>query len=670
MPTDSRLELARQPFLAEGGTSEPRLERRTTTRLWSLFLSLIALLTATCVHAAAPRQTVETTWRLLDYLAVDYAGAVKDGRVISASEYAEMREFSGTVTANLHSLGESSAKPSLEKGAQMLENAIASKASPAKVAEIARALGADLLQAYPIPLAPKTAPDIARGWALYQENCASCHGKTGQGNGPDAAGIDPPPVNFTDRERAGQRSLFGLYQVVTQGIGGTKMKSFRDFPEQDRWALAFRVGSFAYQSSLTDEGKRLWQADPALRRRIPDLKTLASLTPQALGEAIGQDNAAAVMAYLRSSPEALAQDNSGSLALTRARLAKSVAAYRKGDADEAKRLALSAYLDGFEPLEPILATRDAALMHEIESGMGELRSAISRGDSIDHVAQRAAALDGLFGRAELRLGAPSEGGISTFLSALTILLREGIEALLIVVAMVAFLRKSERRDVLPYVHGGWIAALIAGLVTWFVATEFISISGASRELTEGFGGIFAAVVLVSVGIWMHGKANAQAWQQYIHDRMNRALTKESAWFLFGLAFVVVYREAFETVLFYAAMWSDGARTAVMAGVAAGAAVLTAIAWAMIRYSVRLPISEFFRYSSILIAILAVVLTGKGIAALQEAGWLGISPVGGVPRIDVLGLNPTIQSIGAQILVIAALVIGFRFGTRAQPAANA
>src|SRR3546814_6269027 len=92
-----------------------------------------------------------------------------------------------------------------------------------------------------------------------------------------------------------------------------------------------------------------------------------------------------------------------------------------------------------------------------------------------------------------------------------------------------FLRKSERQDALTYVHGGWIAALVAGLLTWIVATRFIAISGASRELTEGFGGILAALVLVSVGIWMHGKSHADAWQQYIQNTMGKALTKGSAW---------------------------------------------------------------------------------------------------------------------------------------------
>src|SRR3546814_11197385 len=79
--------------------------------------------------------------------------------------------------------------------------------------------------------------------------------------------------------------------------------------------------------------------------------------------------------------------------------------------------------------------------------------------------------------------------------------------------MIAFLRKAERSDVLPYVHAGWIGALAAGGVTWAVATYAIGVSGASRELTEGFGSIFAAVVLLSVGIWMHGKAQADQRQR-------------------------------------------------------------------------------------------------------------------------------------------------------------
>ena len=639
-------------------------------RILLLLYALTAMLAATEAAAAQPGGAVETTWRLLDYIAVDYAGAVSNGRVTSKAEYAEMSEFSATVEGHLRTLSSTPAKADLLKQSEILKQAISAKADPSQVASVARQLGADLLKAYPVPLAPQSPPDVNRGATLYQSQCASCHGLGGDGRGPDAAKLDPPPIDFTDRARASQRSVFALQQVISQGLEGTAMQSFRHLPEQDRWALAFRAGTFAYPKQLVDEGERVWKSDAALRQRIPDLKTLVGVTPQTLGNAIGEQRAAAVIAYLRSNPSALQQSADGSLALTRARLAESVAAYRAGNPAEAKRLALSAYLDGFEPVEPVLSARDASLMREIEAAMGDFRSRVAQGEPVARVEEQAELLDGLFTRAEGTLTASEAGGVSTFLSALTILLREGVEALLLVVAMIAFLRKSEREDALSYVHAGWAAALLAGVLTWWAATAFLSISGASRELTEGFGGILAAVILVSVGIWMHGKSRADTWQRYIRERMSRAMGKGSAWFLFGLAFLVVYREVFETILFYAAMWTEGSKGAVVAGAAAGSAGLAAIAWAMMRYSLRLPVAEFFRYSSILIAVLAVVLAGKGIAAIQEAGLLGVTPIDGFPAIDVLGLHPSVQVVGTQVLVLAVIAFGFWLNGRAKPAATA
>jgi high-affinity iron transporter len=229
--------------------------------------------------------------------------------------------------------------------------------------------------------------------------------------------------------------------------------------------------------------------------------------------------------------------------------------------------------------------------------------------------------------------------------------------------MLAFLRKAERTDALRYVHGGWVVALLAGGATWLVATYVIGISGASRELTEGFGSLLAAVVLLSVGIWMHGKSHADQWQRYIREKFAGAINRQSGWFLFGLAFVVVYREVFETILFYAALWAQGSGMAMLAGAASASAVLAGVAWAMLRYSRALPIGTFFRYSSWLMAILTVVLAGKGVAALQEAGWIDIAPLSAVPRVSILGLFPTVQSVAAQVMTVLAIVIGFAMNTR-------
>lgn len=216
---------------------------------------------------------------------------------------------------------------------------------------------------------------------------------------------------------------------------------------------------------------------------------------------------------------------------------------------------------------------------------------------------------------------------------------------------------------MAYVHGGWIGALIAGVVTWAVATWVIGISGASRELTEGFGSVFAAVVLLTVGIWMHGKGQADQWQRYIRETMAKALSGRSAWFLFGLAFVVVYREVFETILFYAALTAQGNGAAILAGALTACAVLAAIAWVLLRYSGKLPIGQFFTYSSWLMAALTVVLAGKGVAALQEAGIIDLAPWSVVPRVELLGLFPTVQTVAAQAVMVLAIVVGFNWNRR-------
>jgi high-affinity iron transporter len=318
-------------------------------------------------------------------------------------------------------------------------------------------------------------------------------------------------------------------------------------------------------------------------------------------------------------------------------------------------------------VEPALTARDAALMTRVEAAMGDLRASLSKGASTSEVKTQVARLNALLDAAQRALAPEAASPAASFAGALTILLREGLEALLIVVAMIAFLRKADRRDVLPYVHGGWISALLAGGMTWAAATYLISISGASRELTEGFGSLISAAVLISVGVWMHGKGQADAWQAYIKDKLSAALSRRSAWFLFLLAFVVVYREVFETILFYAAMWGQGARGAILAGAGTAVVGLGLITWALLSYSKRLPISQFFTYSSMLISALAVVLAGKGVSALQEAGLLDIHPLAGVPRLELIGLFPTIEGVIAQVLCAAAIMTGFWISSRRAPA---
>lgn len=625
------------------------------------FRRLIAVALIVAAAFIAPTVQAETTtedkakqiWQLLDYMAVDYAGAVADGKVTDQAEYAEMQEFAQTAERQLGELPDTPDKKTLLQDAAKLKEMVAGRAAPDDVTDRARSIAGALLATYPVPVAPAKVPSLKQGAALYQAQCASCHGAQGRGDGPLAAGMTPPPVAFSDRERARERSIFALHQTITRGVEGTAMPAFSKLSDDDRWALAFYVSTMAYAPEEQQAGATLWRADKSLQSVVPTLAVLTQLSESALGKAISAQQAGAVLAYLRNEPEVVSRSGGSNVVLSKTRLRESVAALEKGDQAGAVRLALSAYLDGFEPIEPALAIRNKALFTEIEQAMGAYRAAASTGNVLEARTVEAQ-LQAKLSMAQDALNVAGEDPLGVFLGALTILLREGVEALLVIVAMIAFLKKANRQDVLPVIHAGWVTALAAGGLTWYAATYLVDISGASRELTEGFAAIFAAVVLLSVGIWMHQKSLAGRWQAYIRDKLSSALSRQSTFMLFMLAFVTVYREVFETVLFYAALWTAGTGMYLLAGLLLGIVILAVIAWVMLRTSAGLPIGRFFAVSSALVAALAMVLIGKGVAALQEAGMLDVTPIP-MPRIDVLGIYPSVQTIAAQLIVMAIII---------------
>ncbi|MBC7203249.1 MAG: FTR1 family protein, partial [Pusillimonas sp.] len=513
--------------------------------------------------------------------------------------------FGNLAQLELESLPAHPDKTRLLDDIKALQQKIQNKSASAQVAQAARQLAQDVHNAYPFPTEPETPPDLTVGQQLYQANCVQCHGASGKGNGPLAAQLDPTPTDFTDAARAAQRSKLALFQVISNGVDGTAMPGFDALSDQERWALAYFVANFA--SSPTQE------------------------------------------------------DALGRLSLARSQLKKSLKALEQGQQAAAIKLALSAYLDGFETNEAALAIRNNALMRQIESGMITFRSQVRR-NNIAQARSTEVQLQNWLIDAEAALSLSEADSGATFIAAFTILVREGLEALLIVVAMLAFLVKANRRDVTPYVHAGWVSALIAGGATWLAATTLINITGAGRELTEGLSSLFAAIVLLSVGAWMHHKSVANRWQNYLQNKLSHALTRRTAWVLFILAFIAVYREVFETVLFYTALWQQEQAWAFSGGILAGIIVLAVIARTLFKSSQRLPIGRFFSASSTIVALLAIVLTGKGIVGLQEAGVINITPIQFI-RVDLFGIYPSAQSIGAQAVMLIAVLFTYWINTR-------
>lgn len=590
---------------------------------------------------------------LLDYVQVDYGAAVQDGAVVSAEEFAEMREFTAAVATIVGQIDPDDAHPALHAGAAELVAAVQQRAAPAVVSAQARALRDALVETYAIQAAPRRAPDVALGGALYAQQCASCHGATGRGDGPAGAVLEPPPTDFTDAARAAQRSVHGYYNTITLGVEGTGMAPYAALPEDTRWALAFYVAGLSGTAEQRAQGERLW-ADAKVRQGFSGL---AEVTRRAPAE-LSSDAERAVLAYLRADPRRMEKGTGGPLAHARRKLDESLRAYRAGDVQGAYDAALSAYLDGYELTEQALASRDGALALDIERRMLAYRESIKAARPVEAVEGDHEALIEALDQAAGRLGAEGLSPALGFVSALVILVREGLEAVLVLAAIVAFLRRAQRPDALRYVHLGWIGAFVAGIATAAVAVWVVNISGAVRELTEGVSALVAAGVLFYMGYWMHDKAHARRWQAYIGERLSGALGGGTVWALVLVSFLAVYRELFETILFYQALWlqtAPGAHGALLAGVGVGAAVLAVATVAVLRLSVRMPLGLFFGVSAVFMYALAVVFAGKGVMALQEAGRVPLSVVP-VPRIDWLGVYPSAQALAAQgVLLSLALV---------------
>ena len=604
----------------------------------------------------AEDKTAQTILNLLDYVSVEYPAFVQDGTVVDASEYAEQLEFSAQVHDLIAKLPDDPERAHWQGRAAQLHAQIQEKRDGATVAALAREIQRGLIAAYGIAVTPKTAPDPARAAGPYREYCVACHGSLGDGRGPQASGLDPAPGNFTDRARASKRSVYGLYNTISLGVEGTAMGAFTQLTSEQRWQLAFYVSGFSATDAERASGQAAWKAGEG-RIEFATLSPVVMMTP---AEARGRGaNIEAILAYLRGEPAAISAGERSPIAFSIATMRQSLAAYQAGERERAYQLAVTAYLEGFELAESSVNSVAPGLRTRTEQAMMAYRTSVKSGSSPARVAEDYRAAIALLEESRSRTESRGISASANFVSSLVIILREGLEAILVLAAMAAFLVKTGRREGLGWVHGGWVAALLLGVLTWVVSSHLITISGAQREVTEGVTALLSSAVLLYVGFWLHSKASAARWSSFIKDRIGGSTTW---WGVALVSFLAVYREVFETVLFYQALWMQSntvGRSAIAGGFAAGLVGLVVLAWLVIRLSVRLPLGLFFGASAVLIAIMAVAFAGQGIAALQAAGRLQVSPID-LPAIPLLGIYPNLQGVALQVLLVALIAAGYLY----------
>jgi len=561
---------------------------------------------------------------ILQYLEADYPAAIASG---SDEEMQEQRAFIADVVAGARELGEqaSSVVPKLEA----LQATIGRGEDPDGVSRACREAIEQLAALGGVVRSPRGLPDLQRGAALYAQSCASCHGANGAADVPLAATMSPPPANFHDAGIMGALSPYKAFNTIGFGVPGTAMPGFPALSEADRWSLAFFVHTLR-QPPCTGAAPRL------------SLKELAASSDDSLAAAHGAD---ALACLRREMPRV---DPASSLLLARTGVKEALRLAEIGDAAGARKRLLDAYLGAVEPVELLIQTHDRELVQRIEAAFLAIRFDLE-GDG--GKAQRLGLeLVALLERAE-EVTVPASASVA-FWGALVVILREGFEAMIVIAALLAVLKRMNQRAHAKVVHLGWASALVLGSVAFVFGSQLLA--HFSPEWVEGIAALLAVAMLLYHTLWLSARAHVAEYMRELREKMESALGRGSAWGLFAIAFTAVLRESVEVVLFLQGLSIDSP-AGVAWGAAAGLAALLVLVLLINRVGYKLPMKALFRGSTAVLFATAVVLLGKGIHALQIVGALPLRPAP-LFSFDLLGIHADAISFGAQVcLAVSPLV---------------
>jgi high-affinity iron transporter len=600
---------------------------------------------------------------LIDYIGGDYRNAVQDGKVVNADEYTEMSEFSARSLDLFNKLKAAEGdKAGIEKDLNALTAHIKNKTGDDAVPKLAQQIKDRLIKTYNIVTYPKALPNYESAKLIYMQNCAQCHGESGKGDGPGRESMNPktpPPANFTDAEFMAGLSPFKVYNTTTFGIDNTAMASFAALPDEQRWQVAFYVMALRFSAAVSSAGEA-WLKSRSVPGDLTSMANLATSSDDELTDKIKKNLPGApdgeILAFLRRG--LLEKKSSDPLLIARTLMGEAAAIYSQGDKEKAYQKAIEAYLDGFEMAEPVLFAKDASLGRSLEAQFTQFRNSIRQGVSVDEIQKQRLEIEARLDQAAQMLAENGDfSGYYAFLNSALIILREGLEAALILAAIIAMLRVMGARHAVRYIHYGWILALVAGVVTWLAAQTVLTFSGQHRESMEGFISVFAAIALFYVGYWLHTRTEAKRWQSFIQDKVQSVLSSKSILGLVGISFFAVYREAFEVVLFYQALWlqNENSQNAILAGFGAGVVAMLVATFAIFKLGLRMPLKYFFGVTGTLLYIMAFIFAGTGINQLQAAGWVPATPLNFPPAVPLLGIYPTMETLAAQALLLCVFI---------------
>ena len=350
----------------------------------------------------------------------------------------------------------------------------------------------------------------------------------------------------------------------------------------------------------------------------------------------------------------------------RMQLDETLRLHKEGNYDGALLTSRSAYLDSYESVEIPLRPINPDFTLEMEIKFAELRNLVQAHAPYGQVESKVVEIRrGLDESERLVSGTGILAPTIAFSTSFSIIFREGLESALIIGAILTYLEASRNNRFNKHVYYGIVIAIGATAVTWFIAEFIIDISGASRELIEAIAGVSAVAVLFWVSFWVLNKIETKRWIEFVKAKVWKATTTGSIVVFVLLSFFTVYREGFETVLFYQAMLSFAKYMEwyVVAGLVIGLAVIVATAIVVRKLGRRLPLKVLFALTMGIGAYMSIAFMGNAIREFQELGYISTTHlIGTVPRLDInlaamTGIHPTVETIVAQIILLAVYVAG-------------
>ena len=353
-------------------------------------------------------------------------------------------------------------------------------------------------------------------------------------------------------------------------------------------------------------------------------------------------------------------------------LSETQTAYRNKDGSTARLAAMDAYLV-YEGIEPALINKDKELGKGLEQIFGKLQGQIKNNAPLEKVDAIIVELNAGLKKA-LPLLEEKMGFEGQFINSFAIIVREGFEAILILAALITFLVKSKNEDKVRHIWIGVGMAILASLLTAWLLEAVFEMGAASREVMEAWIMLLAVAMLFWVSYWLVSKVEASKWQAYISGKMKDAIGSGNTFTLGMVAFISVYREGFETILFYKALFIQAGESAtgILPGFLIGSLVLGVVYVLIYKVGVRIPIKWFFIGTSVFLAFMAFLFMGKGLHELQMGNALSITPVSWAPEIAQLGMYATLETfIGQMILIVAYIIaivvtLGSQMSGKAKP----